>query len=320
MTPTDLWEYILQPSDNGKKYQDILYRKFHFSRKLLQELKQGERVWIDSRFTYLTARGEAGQTLSIQLATKEEATIPGECLPLEILFEDDYLLAVNKPAGQVVHPNPRYPSGTMGNAVVYYWEQKEDARPFRPIHRLDRNTSGVVLVAKNRFAHQQLAWQLEHGQIQKKYLGFVSGQPLIDSGLFNGPIGLIPGSFIQRQVTPDGLPARTHYRVLRRYPEASLVEFILETGRTHQIRVHCQDSGHPLLGDDFYGGDLALLPRQALHSYLYSFTHPATGEPLTIRSPLPPDLQQLLVDLWWGRTLQKFDKSNNLIIFGDSTL
>lgn len=290
MTLNDLWQYTLQPSDHGRKYQEILSRKFHFSRGLLQELKQGENVWVDGVFTYLTARGAAGQTIAIQLGLEEAATIAGERLPLNILFEDDYLIAVDKPPGQVVHPTPRYPSGTIGNAVVGYWEQKGEARTFRPIHRLDRNTSGVILIAKNRFAHQQLAWQLERGTIVKKYLGFVGGQFAQNAGLMDGPIGLAPGSFIQRQVRPDGLPARTRYQVLERYSDCSLVEFILETGRTHQIRVHCQASGHPLLGDDLYGGDMTRIQRQALHSSSYSFIHPASGLPTAIHSPLPPDL------------------------------
>lgn len=290
----DLWTYTLQPTDEGKKYEEILSRQFHFSRKLLQNLKIGERVWVDGQFRFLNARGRAGETLTIQLHTSESTTIPGENLPLEILYEDEYILAVNKPAGQVVHPTPRYPTGTIGNAVVGYWLARGEARPFRPIHRIDRNTSGVVVVAKNQFAHQQLAWQLEHHKIHKRYLGIVDGCVQKDQGTVDAPISLIPGSFIQRQVSPEGLRAVTHYRVLKRFQEASLLEFILETGRTHQIRVHCQALGHPLLGDDLYGGDLSLIDRQALHSSMYQFLHPLSGETVTIRAPFPADLIALL--------------------------
>ncbi|MDA8228678.1 MAG: RluA family pseudouridine synthase, partial [Desulfitobacterium hafniense] len=194
----DLWEYTLQPQDEGKTFQEILKRKFHFSTKLIQQLKKGEFVWVDGEFTFLSATGQSGQTLRIKLVAPEEATIPGEQLPLDILFEDDYFLAVNKPAGQVVHPTPRYPSGTIGNAVVGYLASKGDTRPFRPINRLDRNTSGVIVIAKNRFAHQQLAWQQERGQIKKVYLGVVSGVLSQDHGEIREPIRLVPGSFIQR--------------------------------------------------------------------------------------------------------------------------
>lgn len=290
----DLWTYTLLPIDEGKKYQDILERKFNFSRNLLQKLKQGERVWVNDKFSFLSSRGKSGETLTIQLHALESINIPGEKLPLHILYEDDYLLAVNKPAGQVVHPTPGYPTGTIGNAVVGYWLSKGEARPFRPIHRIDRNTSGVVIIAKNQFAHQQIAWQLEHHQIHKRYLGFVEGQVCEDDGIIDAPIGLISGSFIQRQVSPEGLFAVTRFRVLKRFQDATLLEFILETGRTHQIRVHCQALGHPLLGDDLYGGVLTRINRQALHSFMYQFLHPITEKTITVRAPWPEDLRHLL--------------------------
>jgi len=292
-----LWEYQLQAEDSGQKYLSILAHKFHFSAKLLQRLKQGERVWVNGRFSYLTARGKEGEVLSIQLFSDEEANIPGEDLPLEILYEDEYILAVNKIMGQVVHPNRRYPTNTLGNAVIGYWERKGENRLYRPIHRIDRNTSGVVVIAKNQFAHQQLGWQLDHGQIHKRYLGFVEGIVQKDKGTIDDPIGFAPNSFIKRQIHPDGMPARTLFRVLRRYSNVTFLEFVLETGRTHQIRVHCEGFGHPLLGDDLYGGTTTLLPRHALHSAMYAFRHPATGRPIFIRAPFPKDLRGLVKKL-----------------------
>lgn len=290
MSPENLWSYTLQPEDTSKKYLEILKRKFHFSNKLLQTLKQGEKVWVNGQFTYLTTRGQAGETLSINFNTPEVSNLTAEPLPLEVLYEDDYLLAVNKPAGQVVHPNPRYSVSTLGNAVTSHWHTKGEAHTFRPIHRIDRNTSGVVVIAKNKFAHQQLAWQLEHGQIIKRYLGFVSGKLPVLTGELNGAIGFAPGSFIKRQVQLNGLPALTRFRILRRYTQADLLEFELATGRTHQIRVHCQSFGHPLLGDDLYGGDISLINRQALHSFMYVLKHPATGQQLVFRAKFPSDL------------------------------
>lgn len=291
------WEYRLQLEDSGQKYLTILLRKFHFSLKLLQRLKQGEHVWVNGNFTYLTARGKEGDLLSVQLFSSEETNLPGENLPLTILYEDEYLLAVNKPVGQVVHPNHRYPTNTLGNAVIGYWERQGEHRLYRPIHRIDRNTSGVVVIAKNQFAHQQLARQLERGHIHKRYLGFVSGVVLDNEGIIDDPIGFAPNSFIKRQINPEGMPARTLFRVLHRYPQATLLEFILETGRTHQIRSHCEGFGHPLLGDDLYGGDTILLSRQALHSSVYAFLHPSTGLPLIIRAPFPEDLRNLVKKL-----------------------
>src|SRR5680860_25138 len=296
-TLNTLWEYRLQAEDSGQKYLTILLHKFHFSLRLLQRLKQGEQVWINGKFTYLTARGKEGETLSIQLFPDEKPNILGENILLDILYEDEYLLVVNKPVGQVVHPTHRYLTNTLGNAVVGYWESKGEHRLYRPIHRIDRNTSGVVIIAKNQFAHQQLAWQLERGHIQKRYYGFVEGVVHENEGTINDPIGFAPDSFIKRQVQPDGQPARTHFRVIHRYPSATLLEFILETGRTHQIRVHCEGFKHSLLGDDLYNGNLSLLSRQALHSSMYAFLHPATGLPLIIRAPFPEDLRNLIKTL-----------------------
>ncbi|GAB6170699.1 RluA family pseudouridine synthase [Paradesulfitobacterium aromaticivorans] len=335
MAQKEPWLYILQPEDEGKKYFEILHHKFHFSRRLLQNLKQGEKAWVDGRFTFLSARGHAGETLTIELFSPEEATIPATSIPssisvsmasnhgslsqrhiagmdavqvaaslgLEILYEDDYILAVNKRAGQVVHPNPRYPAKTLGNDVIAYWESQRQPRPFRPVHRIDRNTTGVVVIAKNTFAHQQLAHQLESRLIYKRYLGFVSGGVKHDTGLIDQPIGLEPGSFIKRKVRADGLPALTEFRVLKRYRQATLLEFILHTGRTHQIRAHCQSIGHPLLGDDLYGGDTSLIERQALHAFIYSFLHPASGRRISIRASIPPDVKLLIRKLKKASTL-----------------
>ncbi|AET69120.1 pseudouridine synthase, RluA family [Desulfosporosinus orientis DSM 765] len=296
-TPPALWEYRLGPDDSGQKYLSILLHKFHFSIKLLNRLKKGERVWVNGKFTYLTSRGKEGDLLSVELFPDEEATIKGEDLPLDILFEDEYLLAVNKPVGQVVHPNNRYPTQTLGNAVIGHWERRGENRLFRPIHRIDRNTSGVVVIAKNQFAHQQLAWQLERGHIHKRYHGFVQGVVAENEGTIDDSIGFAPNSFIKRQIDPNGISARTCFRVLHRYPTATFLEFILETGRTHQIRAHCEGFGHPLLGDDLYGGDTTFLTRHALHSSMYAFLHPATGLPIIIRAPFPKDLRDLLIHL-----------------------
>ena len=297
MKPNTLWEYRLRPEDSGQKYLSILKHKFHFSLKVLQHLKQGERVKVDGQFTYLTARGKEGELLTLELALEEDSPIEGEDLPLDVLYEDDYLMAVNKPVEQVVHPNHRYPCHTLGNAVIGYWQRRGEQRLFRPIHRIDRNTSGVVLIAKNQFAHQQLAWQLERGHIHKRYLGFVQGNVAQDSGIIDAPLGLAPNSFIKREISASGEPARTDFRVIRRYAQVTLLEFILVTGRTHQVRAHCRGIGHPLLGDDLYDGDTSLIQRQALHSSFYAFLHPATGQPQVIRAPFPADLRQLLKEL-----------------------
>lgn len=290
--PSDdiLITYTLQPEDEGKRFEQILSRRFHLSRKLLQKIKIGENAWADGKFVFLNTRGQAGQTLVIRLFEQESSTVKGESLPLDILYEDDLFLAVNKPAGQVVHPTSGHLSGTLANAVVGYWEKKGDSRPFRPVFRIDKDTSGVVLIALNRFAHQQLA----RIQTEKKYLGLIQSSFPEDEGIIDSPIRLKPGSRIIREIHPDGQPAGTIYKTLQKLQDYSLVEFSLLTGRTHQIRVHCQSMGHPLLGDELYGGDRSIISRQALHSYSFSFIHPLKNRRIIIQAPLPDDIESLL--------------------------
>jgi 23S rRNA pseudouridine1911/1915/1917 synthase len=163
----NLITYILKSEDEGRKLEEILRQRFHLSRKVLQKLKIGENAWLDGKFVFLNTRGKTGQTLTVKISEQEFATINGEDLPIAILYEDDLYLAVNKPPGQVVHPNSLYQSGTLANAVVGYWARKNESRPFRPVSRIDRYTSGIVLIGKTRFAHQQLSWQANRNLVKK---------------------------------------------------------------------------------------------------------------------------------------------------------
>lgn len=289
-----LMTYVLTSEDEGRKLEEILLRRFHLSRKVLQKLKIGENAWLDGKFVYLNTRGKVGQTLTVKITEQESATIQGENLSISILYEDDLYLAVNKPPGQVVHPNSLYQSGTLANAVVGYWAGKNESRPFRPVSRIDRNTSGIVLVGKTRFAHQQLSWQTKRNLVEKKYLGIVQGCFPLAEGEFPYPIALKPGSRIVREINPGGLPSLTRYKTLQRFKDYTLMEFTLLTGRTHQIRVHCQAAGYPLLGDDLYGGDLGYIQRQALHCHSYAFRHPIQQDTVRIEAPLPEDMRALL--------------------------
>lgn len=294
MDKDNLLVYQLQSEDEGKRFQHILARRFHFSRKLLQKIKIGQKIWVDGKFVYLNTKGRVGQTLVVKISEEEDSTIEGEELPIDIIYEDNLFLAVNKPPGQVVHPNSLYKSGTLANAVVGYWERKGESRPFRPISRIDRNTSGIVLIAKSRYAHQQLARIAAKNQVEKKYLGVVEGSFPLDKGVFDSPIRVQPGSKIIREIHPHGQAAITLFETLKRFKNYTLMMFILVTGRTHQIRAHCQNSGYPLLGDDLYGGDKRYISRQALHCHSYSFVCPLTNQNISINAPLPEDIQLLL--------------------------
>lgn len=221
--------------------------------------------------------------------------ITPEDLPLDIRYEDEWLLIINKPAGQLVHPTTKESSGTVGNALMHYFAAKGEAHAFHPVHRLDRDTSGLLLVAKE----PQIQYQLSPKgckNFRREYQAIIQGELTPAAGLVDAPIARALPSIILRKVSPDGQSARTHYRTVKTNGELSLIELQLETGRTHQIRVHMAHLGHPLLGDDLYGGNMDFIQRQALHAFRLSFKHPMTGEHLVITAPPPADFLRITAD------------------------
>ncbi len=224
------------------------------------------------------------------------SNIEAEDLPLDVRYEDEWLLIINKPAGQLVHPTTQEPHGTLGGAVMYWYQQHGEAHAFHPVHRLDRETSGLVLIAKQ----PQVQYQLSPKgikQFHREYQAIIAGQLVPAAGLIDAPIARALPSIIQRKVAPDGKSARTHYKTIESNGQLSLIQLTLETGRTHQIRVHLAHLGHPLLGDDLYGGSCELINRQALHAFRLSSIHPMTGQPICITSPLPADMTQIVSTL-----------------------
>lgn len=231
----------------------------------------------------------------ITVTWPEASSLLAEQLPLAIAYEDEWLLAVDKPAGMLVHPATGQHSGTLANAVMHYYQLQNYSCGFHPVNRLDRNTSGLVLIAKR----PDIQHKLNQNQqlIAKLYLAIAAGIPSPDEGTIDAPIGRKSGSIIEREVRPDGQQAVTHYRTVTVFSNASLLEVILETGRTHQIRVHLSYIGCPLLGDDLYGGPTNLIHRQSLHASKLSLSHPVTKQDLDIVSPIPNDLSDLLTQL-----------------------
>ena len=221
------------------------------------------------------------------------SNIEAEDLPLDVRYEDEWLLIINKPAGQLVHPTTQEPHGTLGGAVMYWYQQHGEAHAFHPVHRLDRETSGLVLIAKQ----PQVQYQLSPKgikQFHREYQAIIAGQLVPPAGLIDAPIARALPSIIQRKVAPDGKPARTHYKTIASNGRLTLIQLTLETGRTHQIRVHLAHLGHPLLGDDLYGGCCQQISRQALHAWKLQFTHPVTGKNIQITAPLPDDMTHIL--------------------------
>ena len=219
------------------------------------------------------------------------SSVTPERLPIAIVYEDVDLLIIDKPAGQLVHPTTKEAHGTAANAILGLYEERGIRLDFHPCHRLDRNTTGLLLIAKHPEVQYQIAKQ---STLTREYLGLIDGMLTPTEGTIDAPIARALPSIILRRVSPNGKPARTHYQTEWTNRRHSLLHLRLETGRTHQIRVHLAHLGHPLLGDDLYGGSTELIPRHALHSAQLTLTHPHTGERLSVTSPLPNDMARIL--------------------------
>lgn len=241
----------------------------------------------------------AGRTMlkggdQVSYEVEHTSHILPENLPLSILYEDEALLIVNKPAGQLVHPTTQEHTGTLGNAVMAHYASRGESHACHPVHRLDRSTSGLVLIAKLPQVQYLLTGRDGTKQFQREYLAVCEGTPEPASGLIDAPIARALPSIILRKISPEGQSARTHYETLESRHGLSLLRLKLETGRTHQIRVHLSFLGHPLAGDELYGGSRELIPRQALHAWHLYFRHPLTSKEINIYAPLPPDLLELI--------------------------
>ena len=237
---------------------------------------------------------QPGDEISYDLG--ETTTLQPRDLPLDIRYEDGALLIVNKPAGQLVYPTVDAAEPTLANAVLGYYQRTQQAFIFHPVHRLDRNTSGLVMIAKLPQIQYQLTRQ-ENKRFQRSYVALVTGQPVPAAGQIDAPIARQPDSTIKRMVSPEGKPAITQYETLSQNEQYSLLFLRLKTGRTHQIRVHLAQIGCPLLGDDLYGGSRELIGRQALHACQLEFIHPVSGKEICLQCPPPKDMQLLIQNL-----------------------
>lgn len=287
---------VIEQSMEDWKVERVLRQGLGVSRTLLRSAKRRMAIYLNGQPVRANVTVKSGEVLELYLEKQETDIIPQQ-MALQILYEDDYLLAVNKPSGMLVHPLTCEATGTLANGILHHWQQQGFVGRFRPIHRLDRNTSGLVLVAKNAYVHQQLQLQMHQGLFKRRYLAIVEGQIEPPVGTICAPISLAEGSFIKRAVTPEGQSAISHYRTLRRLMSGCLVAVQLETGRTHQVRVHMAYLGHPLYGDSLYGGDLNKIDRQALHCAYLAFQHPVNKNAIKLVCPLPEDMIDLMREL-----------------------
>ncbi|MEW5926203.1 MAG: RluA family pseudouridine synthase [Gemmatimonadota bacterium] len=287
-------EHTVGADEDGRSVGAVLGGALGFPRGEVLRLTRLRAIRLNGRRTTPAARVRAGDVVAA--ATDPEGAPSVEPWPLElrVVAEDDEVLVLDKPAGVLVHPVLRGQTGTLANAVAHRDLLRGIRARVHPVHRLDRDTSGLVLFARTPLAHRRLDEQLREHALRREYLALVHGRVPGDAGTIDAPLGRDPAEPARRAVRADGAPARTRFRVLESFADATLLRLELETGRTHQVRVHLRHLGHPVLGDPVYGpGGPRPIARQALHAFRLSLLHPATGAPAAFESPLPPDMAEL---------------------------
>ena len=285
------------PEQAGKTVDTLLRRGLGLSGTLIRHVKWLEDgILLDGVRVHTDRRAAAGQLLSVRVSDDVRrsgiVSAPGA---LDNVYEDADLLVLNKAPGVPCHPGPGHFDDTLGNFLLYYYDQSGECADYHPVHRLDRGTSGLMVVAKHPHAQERLKRALHTSAFRRGYLAVCQGVPVPAEGVVDAPIGPVPGSLMARRIDPAGQSARTRYQVLCAAHGRALVRLELDTGRTHQIRVHMASLGCPLTGDFLYGTEeRALISRPALHSARLSLRHPITGAALSWQLPLPEDMKRLL--------------------------
>ena len=294
------FNYTVTETDKELSVKELLRRNFHFSSRLLTKLKQQDLVTLNGNPVRGWMIPLPGDKLTITLP-QETCDFQPEDIPISVIFEDKDLLVINKQPGYVVHPTKGKPNHTIANGIMKKMLDDGEKYKIRFANRLDMNTSGLLLIAKNSFTQDRLIRQMKAGIIRKEYLAVVDGIMEHDLGTINAPIGRPDPDEVERWILPTdqgGYDSVTHYKVIRRFQSGyTLVRLRLETGRTHQIRVHMKSIGHPILGDDVYGPSkcpFSGLQGQTLHAMTIGFIHPSTGEYVEFEAPLPDYFEKLL--------------------------
>ena len=298
MIPPRRLTLSIPPERAGQKVDTLLRKVLGLSGTVIRRAKWlPNGILLDGVQVFTSARVAAGQILSVQVGDSAVTSgiVPAQGM-LDIVYEDEDLLVINKAPGISVHPGPGHFSDTIGNFLMNYYESSGILADFHPVHRLDKGTSGLLLVAKYPHAQEKLKQALHTNRFQRTYLSVCDGQPSPPAGIIDVPIGPMDSSLFAQQVCPDGKRAVTHYEVLRFLPyQRSLVKLVLETGRTHQIRVHMAHIGCPLTGDFLYCRENPdLIARPALHAWKLEFFHPISDEFCSFTAEIPPDFSALI--------------------------
>ena len=280
-------KYTVNDDDAGKRVSTILRDKLNVSARLLIKLKNNNCILVNKKAVYTSYEVQTGDCVEALIDFKETDEILMQKMDLDILYEDEYILAVNKPAGMVVHPSSYHPDNTLANGVKYYLNND---KKIRPINRLDRDTSGIVLFAKNEYVQEAFLSVKPY----KEYIAIINGNITPEAETIDAPIARKEGSIMERIVSERGQRAITHYETVAKFDDYSMLKINIETGRTHQIRVHLSYKGNPILGDTLYGNESEMISRQALHAYRLFFIHPITKKQTEIIAPLPDDMKKLI--------------------------
>jgi pseudouridine synthase, rluA family len=297
----DNFEITVEESDIDRRIDVFLANKLEsFSRSYIQDLIKKGKVTINGKAVKANYRLREGESVVLDIPKPEPLEILPENIPLDILYEDDDVILVNKPKGMVVHPAAGHYSGTLVNALLYHCRDNLSGinGVLRPgiVHRIDMDTTGVIIACKNDNAHQHIAKQLAEHSITRKYVAIVTGNLKDDEGVVNAPIARSKNDRKKMAVDKEGKTAVTHYKVLERLNNYTYIECVLETGRTHQIRVHMSYIHHPLLGDEVYSGkkESMKLEGQCLHARVLGFIHPRTNEYMEFEAPIPEYFNEIL--------------------------
>lgn len=281
-----------------KKYdnvKEIIKSYFQISDRLLIKLKREKRIFLNNAPVYVTEKVSVGDVLRLDMNFKEESDniIPTK-MNLDIVYEDNYFLIINKQINMPVHPSCNHYENSLSNGIKYYFNLIGLKKKIRPINRLDKDTSGIVIFAKHEYIQEMLIRQMKDHTFKKEYLAILEGNLSKTSGTIKAPIARKAGSIMEREISEKGETAISHFELIKNFENYCLVKYTLETGRTHQLRVHSKNIGHSILGDTLYGSPSNLISHQALHAYKVTFIHPITKELLTLEAPLPLDMQNLI--------------------------
>lgn len=284
---------------NKTKYQtikEVLKMEFSISDRLLLKLKKMQKITLNNEIVYVHHNIKFGDIIECDLNYEEDnSNIIPTCIDLSIIYEDDCYLVLDKPAGIPVHPSCDHFTDSLSNGVRYYFDQIGLKKKIRPVNRLDKDTTGLVIFAKNEYIQECLIKQMKSKEFVKKYIAIVQGHLTSKEGVIDSPIARKTGSIIERCVDENGEIAITHYKVISSKGLNDIIQCTLETGRTHQIRVHLAYIGHPLLSDTLYGTSSAYIARQALHCFYMSFIHPVTKQKVIYEAKIPKDMTNIII-------------------------